>query len=39
MKGMGKNGDEDVEGGEMGETQIGHRRNFIKLNSFIHFGR
>jgi hypothetical protein len=39
MKGMGKNGIEDEEGGKMRETQIGHGRNFIKLKSFIHFGR
>jgi hypothetical protein len=39
MKGMRNNGDEDERGWEMRETQIGHGRNFIKLKSFIHFGR
>jgi hypothetical protein len=39
MKGTGKNRDEDEEGGEVRETQIGHGKNFIKLKSFIHFRR
>jgi hypothetical protein len=39
IKGMRKNRDEDERGREMRETQIGHGRNFIKLKSFIHFGR
>jgi hypothetical protein len=38
MERMGENGIEDEEGGERGQTQISHGRNFIKLKSFIHFG-
>ena len=36
---MRREWDCDEEGGEMESTQIGQRRTFIKLKSFIHFGR
>ena len=36
---MHKEGEWDEEGGEIDQTQIGQRRPFIKLRSFIHFGR
>ena len=36
---MDKAGERDEEGGEMESTEIGQRRTFTKLRSFIHFGR
>ena len=39
MKWMHKEGELDEEGGKIDQTQIGQRRTFTKLRSFIHFGR